>query len=190
MSLRRIFGLDRDSWSLFRVWLPTSVAACVLPLEFALLGAAFEKEIVAHPIASIVLQSFVFIGGNLADNLLKEKQAWFEEPPRLFPTQELLSIFHVGIKLTVLLGAVQYIIFMTILRQPLWDVELVITSAITMTVITAFYPTLYTGIIYLVLKAFPAWRGQVSKFALPVRNILMTPLASWMCYVLVAPHLR
>jgi hypothetical protein len=189
MSLR-FLGLDRRSWNSFIAWVPTSLAACILPLEFALMGVLFKEEIYAHPIASTVLQLFVFVAGNLCDNLIKEKEAWFSEPPRNFPSQELVAIFHVGLKVSIILGGGQYLIFMSVLNQPLFQAGLVLTSSITMVVITAIYPPFYLASIYFALKLFPRLRGQISRFALPVRNVLMTPLASYLVYVFVAPHLR
>jgi uncharacterized membrane protein len=188
----RFFGLDRRSWVEFWAWLPTSVAATLLPLEFALIGAIFKDQIVAHPLASVVMQLFVFVGGNLADNVLKEKEGadWFIEPPRHFPAQELIALFHVGLKLSVFLGTLQYVVFMTLLEQDLLNPGLIVSSSVTMLLITALYPTFYLGGVYLMLRGFPRMRVQISRFALPIRNVFMTPLASWMVYIYVAPFLR
>jgi hypothetical protein len=189
-SVLNLIGLDRRSWSNFIAWVPTSLAACVLPLEFALMGVLFIEQINAHPISSTVLQLFVFVAGNLCDNLVKEKEAWFSEPPRSFPLQDLVDIFHIGFKLSLFLGGIQYLIFMSVLNQPLFEAGLVVSSSVTMIVITAIYPPVYIATVYFALKLFPRFRSQISRFALPVRNVIMTPVASYLVYVFVAPHLR
>lgn len=154
------------------------------------MGVLFIEEINAHPISSTVLQLFVFVSGNLTDNLLKEKESWFSEPPTLFPFGEIVEIFHIGMKLAVFLGGGQYLIFMSVLNQPVLDIGLLVSSSVAMIVITAIYPPGYIAFIYFILKLFPRFRSQVSRFALPVRNVLMTPIACYLVYVFVAPHLR
>jgi hypothetical protein len=189
-SLSVLLGLSRKAWSDFISWLPTSVAAANITVESAIIGVWFKEEIYAHPIASTVLQLFVFVSGNFCDNLLKEKDSWFTEPPRYFPAEALLEIFHVGLKLSIVLGTAQYVVFMTLLSQDVWNSGLVVSSSVVMLIMTAVYPPFYLALVYLAVKIFPRMRSQISRLALPMRNVIMTILASWMVYTFVAPYLR
>jgi hypothetical protein len=188
----RSFSLLRETWTETKRWYVPTMSTLLIPVEIAIVNDAYNNVLQAKTDSATSALVFAYLGGTFTDVLINERteEGWFDNPPTRFPLRQILVVFLTGVLLSIALGLpLGYTVVMWFLKQPLVNPLLIFWTFVSLILFKALYPAIYLSGLWVMLTKFPGQRERCRRFALPARNIIMTPLSMIWNFVAIAPFL-
>jgi hypothetical protein len=176
----RSISIFQETLTETKRWCLPMMSTLLIPIEIAVINNAFDAILKAKTDTATTPLLFAYLGGTFADMMIveKAKEGWFSDPPERFPARQITRVFLTGTGLTLPVGMVfGYPLVMGIIGQPLANLPLILMSAVSIVLFMGVYPALYLSGLWLTLNKLPAYREQINRYSLPLRNIFMTALA-------------